>query len=405
MFPPARGPLHFRTARDDTRRRDLRYAQDPANRNAIMSETMLFSPFQVGDLRLDNRIVIAPMCQYSAADGCMTDWHLLHYGQLALSGAGLLTIEATAVAPEGRITYADVGLYSDANEVAMARVLDSIRQWSPIPVAIQLAHAGRKASCDLPWTGGAQIPPESPQGWRTVAPSSLTVAADDAAPTALSREEMTRIRGDFVAAALRAARLGLDAVQLHGAHGYLLHQFLSPLSNRRDDEYGGPLENRMRFPLEVFDAVREAFPAGRSVTMRISGTDWIEGGWSIEETVAFARALEQRGCGAIHVSSGGLLPAQIPVGPGYQVALAREVKAAVGIPVIAVGLITEFDYAEAILKAGDADLVALARAMLYNPRWPWHAAAYFGANVRAPNQYLRSQPHHLKHLFDAPGPV
>jgi len=366
-----------------------------------MSKSRLFSPFEVAGLNLDNRIVIAPMCQYSAADGCMTDWHHQHYGQLALSGAGLLTIEATAVAPEGRITGRDVGLYSDANEVAMADVLDSIRQWSSIPVAVQLAHAGRKASTDLPWQGGAQIPPESPQGWRTVAPSALGMAPGDAPPMALSRDDLARIREAFVVAARRAARLGVDAVQLHGAHGYLLHQFLSPLSNRRDDSYGGSLENRMRFPLEVFDAVRAAFPAGRAVTMRVSGTDWIAGGWSIEDSCVFAQELEKRGCAAIHVSSGGLAAADIPVGPNYQVPLAARVKAAVAMPVVAVGLITDFDQAEAILAAGDADLIALARAVLYNPRWPWHAAAHFGDKVRAPNQYLRCQPRAFKDLFAA----
>jgi len=366
-----------------------------------MSSSKLFSPLEVEGVKLENRIVIAPMCQYSAADGCMTGWHQLHYGQLALSGAALLTIEATAVEPEGRITFRDVGLYSDANEVAMAAVLDNIRQWSSIPIGVQLAHAGRKASCDLPWKGGAQIAPESPQGWRTVAPSPLAMNPAEAAPTALGREEMTRIREAFAEAARRAARLGIDVVQLHGAHGYLLHQFLSPLSNRRDDEYGGSLENRMRFPLEVFDAVRAAFPAERSVTMRVSGTDWIDGGWSIEETCVFAKELEKRGCAAIHVSSGGLLPADIPLGPGYQVPLARQVKAAVAMPVVAVGLITDFDQAEAILAAGDADLIALARVMLYNPRWPWHAAAHFGARVRAPNQYLRSQPREFKELLAA----
>jgi 2,4-dienoyl-CoA reductase-like NADH-dependent reductase (Old Yellow Enzyme family) len=365
-----------------------------------MAHSKLFSPFEGAGLKLDNRIVIAPMCQYSAADGCMTGWHHLHYGQLALSGAGLLTIEATAVAPEGRITYRDVGLYSDANEVAFAHVLDSIRQWSPIPIAVQLAHAGRKASCDLPWNGGAQIAPESPEGWRTVSPSALTAVASDAAPAVLSRDDMTRIREAFVDATRRAARIGVDAIQIHGAHGYLLHQFLSPLSNKRDDAYGGALENRLRFPLEVFDAVRAAFPAERPVTMRVSGTDWLESGWTIEETCLFAQELERRGCAAIHVSSGGLLPANIPIGPSYQVPLARQVKAAVSIPVVAVGLITEFDQAEKILVEGDADLVALARVMLYNPRWPWHAAAHFGDRVHAPSQYLRSQPREFKDLFN-----
>ena len=360
----------------------------------------LFTPFKVGSLELANRIVIAPMCQYSAQDGCMTDWHQIHLGQLALSGAALLTIEATAVVPEGRITYADVGLYSDDCERAMSRVLDSIRRWSDMPVAIQLAHAGRKASTDKPWKGGAQLPPEHPNGWRTEAPSPLPFADGEAAPAALNTERLKELRTAFVEAARRSARLGMAAIQLHGAHGYLLHQFLSPLSNQRDDEYGGSLENRMRFPLEVFDAVRSAVPPEVGVTMRVSGTDWVEGGWDIDQTCAFAQALEARGCNGMHVSSGGLHPAQkIPVGPSYQVPLARAVKAATTMPVIAVGMITEFEQAEAIVGTGDADLVALARAVLYDPRWPWHAAAHFGAQVKAAPQYLRSQPRQYRDLF------
>lgn len=360
----------------------------------------LFKPLTVGSLTLANRIVIAPMCQYSAVDGCMTDWHLIHLGHLALSGAALLTIEATAVLPEGRISYADTGLYDDHNEAAMASTLASIRKFSDMPIAIQLAHAGRKASTEVPWKGGAQLPPDHANGWQSVAPSALAFNAGDNAPLALDREAMRTIRDAFAMAARRAARVGLDAVQIHAAHGYLLHEFLSPLANLRTDEYGGSLDNRMRFPLEVFDAVREAFPAERPVSMRVSGTDWVSGGWTIEETVAFAQALEQHGCSAIHVSSGGLHPAQsIPVGPGYQVPLARAVKAGVAMPVVAVGLITDYDQAEAILGAGDADLIALARAMLYDPRWPWHAAAHLGASVQAPVQYLRSQPREFPNLF------
>jgi 2,4-dienoyl-CoA reductase-like NADH-dependent reductase (Old Yellow Enzyme family) len=368
---------------------------------AGMGGPKLFEPAQVGGLHLANRIVIAPMCQYSAVDGCMTDWHTIHLGHLALSGAALLTIEATAVVPEGRITYADVGLYDDATEAAMARVLESVRRHSDIPIAIQLAHAGRKASTEVPWLGGAQIAPADPHGWQTEAPSALAFAAGENAPTALGRDRLAEIRDAFVAAARRAAQLGIDAIQLHGAHGYLLHQFLSPLSNRRDDDYGGSLENRMRFPLEVFDAVRAAFPAGKPVTIRVSGTDWVEGGWDSDQTVAFARALAARGCDAIHVSSAGLDPRQaIPVGPSYQVPLARAVKQAVDMPVVAVGLITDFDQAEAIVGTGDADMIALARGILYDPRWPWHAAAHLGAAVKAPNQYLRSQPRQFKTLFD-----
>jgi 2,4-dienoyl-CoA reductase-like NADH-dependent reductase (Old Yellow Enzyme family) len=361
----------------------------------------LFTPLRVGNLELANRIIIAPMCQYSAVDGCMIDWHLIHLGQLALSGAALLTIEATAVSTEGRITYADVGLWNDAMEAAVARTLQSIRRWSDMPIAIQLSHAGRKASTEVPWKGGAQIPPADVNGWQTVAPSALPLAAGEHPPAELDRDGLTRIREAFVAAAQRAARLGIDAVQLHSAHGYLLHQFLSPLANERNDEYGGSLENRMRFPLEVFDAVRAVFPAERAVSMRVSGTDWVDGGWDIDQTIAFAQALEVRGCAAIHVSSGGLSPAQrIPVGPSYQVPLARAVKHATRMPVIAVGLITEFEQAEAIVGTGDADLIALARAILYNPRWPWHAAAHFGAHLKAPDQYLRSQPRQYRDLFD-----
>ncbi|PZU06629.1 NADH:flavin oxidoreductase/NADH oxidase [Sphingomonas sp.] len=360
----------------------------------------LFTPLNVGGLELANRIVIAPMCQYSAEDGAMTDWHQQHLGQLAQSGAALLTVEATAILPEGRISYGDVGLWDDRTEAAMGKVLQSIRRWSPIPIAIQLSHAGRKASTDLPWKGGAQIAPDAENGWQTVSASSEPFTAGDAPSVALDKAGLARIRDAFVEATRRADRLGIDAIQLHGAHGYLIHQFLSPLSNRREDEYGGSLENRMRFPLEIFDAVRAVWPAEKPVTIRVSGTDWVEGGWDIEQTIAFAKALEARGCAAIHVSSGGLDPRQkIPVGPGYQVSLARAVKKAVSIPVVTVGLITDYDHAEAIVATGDADLVALARTILYDPRWPWHAAAHLGAHVSAAPQYLRSQPNRYRDLF------
>ncbi|MFO1154701.1 MAG: NADH:flavin oxidoreductase/NADH oxidase [Rhodospirillales bacterium] len=363
--------------------------------------SVLFTPLQVGGVQLANRIVIAPMCQYSAVDGCMTDWHLIHLGHLALSGAALLTIEATAVVPEGRITHADVGLWSDETEAALGRVLEGVRRWSAMPIAIQLAHAGRKASTEVPWKGGKQIAFDAANGWQTEAPSPLPFEPTERPPVALDRSRLAQIRDAFAEAARRAARLGLDAVQIHAAHGYLLHEFLSPLANQRSDEYGGSLENRLRFPLEVFDAVRAAFPPERPVSVRVSATDWVDGGWAIDETLSFTQALEAHGCAAIHVSSGGLSPAQkIPVGPGYQVPLARAVKAATGMPVIAVGLITGFEQAEAIVGTGDADLIALARAILYNPRWPWHAAAHLGAHVHAPDQYLRSQPAQYRHLFD-----
>lgn len=370
------------------------------------TKPLLFEPLAVGSMALRNRIVIAPMCQYSAVDGMMGDWHLMHLGQLAVSGAALLTIEATAVSPEGRISYADVGLWDEETAEAIRKVLKSVRSWSNIAVAIQLSHAGRKASTRPPWCGGGRIASTEANGWETVAPSAIPFQSGDVPPAELDRAELDRIREAFSAAALRAGRIGLDAVQIHAAHGYLLHQFLSPLSNRRTDAYGGSLENRMRFPIEVFDAVRAAFPSDRPVTVRVSGTDWVEGGWTIEETVELAKELELHGADAIHVSSGGLDPGQaIPVGPGYQVPLAREVKRAVRIPVVAVGLITDFDQAEEILEKGDADLVALARGILYDPRWPWHAAAHFGAKVHAPPQYLRSQPHQFPGLFESERPL
>jgi 2,4-dienoyl-CoA reductase-like NADH-dependent reductase (Old Yellow Enzyme family) len=304
--------------------------------------------------------------------------------------------------PEGRITYADVGLWNDDTEAAIGRTIDSIRRWSDMPIGIQLNHAGRKASTEVPWKGGAQIAPEQILGWQTLAPSPIPYIDDQMAPVALDRDGLRLVREAFAASAARAGTLGIDLVQLHMAHGYLLHQFLSPLSNRRVDEYGGSLEDRMRFPLEVYDVVRQAFPADRAVSVRVSATDWVEGGWSLDETIAFALALERRGCDAIHVSSGGLHPTQdIPVGPSYQVPLARAIKSAVGMPVIAVGLITGFDQAEAIVGTGDADMIALARTILYDPRWPWHAAAELGGQVRAPEQYLRSQPRQFKDLFES----
>jgi 2,4-dienoyl-CoA reductase-like NADH-dependent reductase (Old Yellow Enzyme family) len=372
----------------------------PTRQTRITQLSQLFQPLRLGSLEIANRIIVAPMCQYSAHDGAASDWHIIHLGSLALSGAGLLTLEATGVSPAGRISPGDLGLYSDADETALARVLAAVRGYSPIAIAVQLSHAGRKGSSRPPWEGGAQIPPGEPGGWKTESASAIAHSAGEDSPAALDRAGLARVRADFAAAARRAGRLGLDAIEIHGAHGYLLHQFLSPLSNQRDDEYGGSLDNRMRFPLEVFEAVREAFPAERPVWMRVSATDWVDGGWEIEQTLAFAQALRARGCSAIHVSSGGLSTQQAIVpGPGFQVPFARRVKAETGLPTIAVGLITEAEQAEAIIANGDADAVALARGMLYNPRWPWHAAAKLGASVNAPRQYWRSQPREYPNLF------
>jgi 2,4-dienoyl-CoA reductase-like NADH-dependent reductase (Old Yellow Enzyme family) len=301
---------------------------------------------------------------------------------------------------DGRITHADVGLYNDSTESAMGKVLESIRRWSKMPVGIQLSHAGRKGSTEVPWKGGDQLSPADPLGWQTLGPTDIPFKPGNVWPLALDRQGMREIREAFASAVRRADRLGLDLVQIHAAHGYLLHQFLSPLSNQRTDEYGGSLENRMRFPLEVFEAVRQTFPSEKPVSVRISGTDWIAGGWSLDQTVIFAQALERLGCDAIHVSSGGNgLQQKIPVGPSYQVPLARAVKAAVEVPVVAVGLITGFEQAEGIVLTGDADMIALARTILYDARWPWHAAARFGATVSAPSQYLRCQPEGFPNLL------
>lgn len=361
----------------------------------------LFEPLTIGSLEIANRIVIAPMCQYSAKNGCATDWHMIHLGHLSLSGAGMLITEATAVSPEGRISPDDLGLYSDDNEAALARVLSAIRGYAPIRVASQLAHAGRKGSSEPPWAGGLQIAPDASRGYTTVAPSALPHSQGEHAPMALDAAGLAKVKDDFIAATLRAARLGFDGIEIHMAHGYLLHQFLSPLSNRRDDSYGGSLENRMRFPLEIFDAVRTAFPASRPVWARVSATDWVEGGWDTPDTIALANAMRDRGADTIHVSTGGLSPhQQIPLEPGYQVKHAQAVKDATAMTTIAVGLITEPAQAEDIVASGKADAVALARAMLYDPRWPWHAAAELGAKVAAPPQYWRCQPREFKDLFE-----
>ena len=270
-----------------------------------------------------------------------------------------------------------------------------------MPIAVQIAHAGRKASSRRPWEDGSQIPPDAPGGWATVAPSAVPHNPNEAAPVALDRRGLDKVRDDFVATARHAVRLGFDGIELHGAHGYLLHEFLSPISNKRTDDYGGSLENRMRFPLDVFEAVRAAVPAKIPVWIQLSASDWVEGGWDPTMTIAISQELERRGCAAIHVSSGGVSADQrIALGPNYQVPFAEQVKAAVTIPVMAVGLITEPEQAEAIVAEGRADAVSLARAMLYDPRWPWHAAAALGDKVTAPPQYWRSQPRQYKELFE-----
>ena len=353
----------------------------------------LFSPFKLRKLALANRIVVSPMCQYSAVNGCAVDWHIVHWGQLLQSSAGMFTIEATAVSAIGRITHGCLGLYDDACEKAIGERLAIARADAPpMPVAIQLAHAGRKGSSKVPWEGG-QLIPVAQGGWTPVAPSAIPQLEHEPPPAALDAAGIAQIKREFVDAARRASRLGVDAIELHCAHGYLFHEFLSPLSNRREDAYGGPFDNRVRFPLEVFAAVRDAWPQDRPMGVRISASDWVDGGWTIEDSIALVRRLKAAGCDWIDTSSGGISPAQkIPLGPGYQVPLARAIRRATSIPTMAVGLITDAKQAEAIVASGDADLVAMARAMLWNPRWPWHAAAILGAQVQAPQQYWRSAP-------------
>ncbi|HEY2011774.1 MAG TPA: NADH:flavin oxidoreductase/NADH oxidase [Rhizomicrobium sp.] len=359
----------------------------------------LFTPLALRGLTLKNRIVVAPMCQYAANDGQANSWHLIHLGSLAQSAAGMVCIEATAVEPQGRITPGCLGLWDDATESALRQTLSAIRSTSNMPITIQLAHAGRKGSSRIPWEGGTQIKPED-GGWTTVAPSALAHAPGEVPPMALDAAGMERIREAFGEAARRADRLGLDAIELHAAHGYLLHEFLSPIANRRDDAYGGTLENRMRFPLEIFETVRKAFPAGKPVGVKISATDWVEGGWDVEQSVVLAAELKSRNADWVTASSAGVSPLQnIPVGPGYQLALARRIREGAGITTNAIGLITEPRQAEDILTSGTADLVSLARGMLYDPRWPWHAAAALDAQVEAAPQYLRATPHGHKNLF------
>jgi 2,4-dienoyl-CoA reductase-like NADH-dependent reductase (Old Yellow Enzyme family) len=319
---------------------------------------------------------------------------------LLLSGAGMFTIEATAVSAEGRNTPGDLGIYDDGCEAAIAAALARVRREVPAPpVAMQLAHAGRKGSSRAPWDGG-QIIPLDDGGWVALAPSSMPHADGERAPQALDAPGLARIRDAFVSAAERAQRCGIDALQLHFAHGYLLHEFLSPLANRRADRYGGSFENRIRFPLEVFDAVRRAWPEAKPLGVRLSCTDWVDGGWTLDESVALARELVARGCDFIDCSSGGVSPGQrIPLAPGYQVPLAREIRRATGAVTTAVGLISEPQHAEALVAQGDADLVAMARAMLWNPRWGWHAARALGATVRGPKQYWRSLPRDAAGVF------
>lgn len=362
----------------------------------LFSSYVLSSP--KGPLTLSNRVVVAPMCQYSAVNGEAQDWHLMHWGNLLNSGAGLFIIEATGVTPEGRITPVCLGLWDDRTEAALKDKLTRARSLAPAtPVFIQLAHAGRKASSASPWAGGQLLSKEQ-GGWDMVAPSAIPQLKDERLPHELSKTELSELIAAFVIAAQRAERIGIDGIELHGAHGYLLHQFLSPIANQRTDEYGGSYENRIRFPLELFAAVRKAYQGVLGI--RISASDWIEGGWTPEETADFAARLKPLGCNFVHISSGGISPLQkIAIGPNYQVPFAKIVKDKSGIPTMTVGLITEPTQAEDILQKGDADLIALARAFLYKPRWAWEAAAALSGIVPSNERYWRCLPREAQAIF------
>jgi 2,4-dienoyl-CoA reductase-like NADH-dependent reductase (Old Yellow Enzyme family) len=351
----------------------------------------LFSPLKLGPITLPNRIAVAPMCQYSADDGCASDWHLQHLMQFAIGRAGMIVLEATAVERLGRISHGCLGLYSDADEAALARVLDPARRIAAPGTcfAIQLAHAGRKASCQVPFQGGKPLP-RGEDPWTTVAPSAIPFADGWHMPEALDAKGLERIVAAFRHAAERSVRLGFGAIELHAAHGYLLHEFLSPLSNKRTDAYGASAENRMRFPLEVARAVRAVVPRNIALGARITGSDWTDGGLTVDDAVAFAAALKAAGLDYVCVSSGGnAAAAKIPLTPGYQVAFAAKVKAATGLVTRAVGLIAAPEQAETILAEGQADFIAMARAFLDDPRWVWHAAEKLGAEISPPPQYAR----------------
>lgn len=348
----------------------------------------LFQPLQMRSLTLPNRVVLSPMCQYSAVDGCATDWHIIHLGQYVVSGAGLLIIEATAVEPAGRITPDCLGLWSDANEAALRRVLDTVRPYASMPIGLQLSHAGRKASVRKPRDGRGGVP-ITKGGWETVGPTGDAFGPGWEPPRALDETGMERIVAAHACATQRADRAGVDLLELHAGHGYLLSSFLSPLANTRADRHGGDRQGRMRFPLAVFDAMRQHWPRHKPLGVRYNATDWLEGGLDVEDAVAFAAALKERGCDYVDISSGGNGPAEIPLGPGYQVPFAEEVKRATGLTTMAVGLIRDPQHAEAIVAGGSADLVALGRGLLYEPRWVWHAAEALGATASVPHQYMR----------------
>ncbi|HVN75313.1 MAG TPA: NADH:flavin oxidoreductase/NADH oxidase [Thermoanaerobaculaceae bacterium] len=353
--------------------------------------SVLFSTLRLREVTFRNRVFVSPMCQYSCEQGMPNDWHFVHLGSRAVGGAALVFTEATSVSAEGRISPADAGIWSDTHVAGWARVTTFVAERGAVP-GIQLAHAGRKASTGVPWEGGGGLAPDA-GGWQPLAPSAVRFDDGSPEPRELTGAEIGDAVSGFAAAARRALAAGFRVVELHMAHGYLCHQFLSPLSNRRTDRYGGSLENRMRFPLEVAGAVRAAWPAELPLFVRVSATDWAEGGWTVEESVEFARRLKGAGVDLVDCSSGGLVPhARVPVGPGYQTPFAARIRAEAGIPTGAVGMITEPAQAEQIVATGQADAVLLARQLLREPYWPLRAARELGADGAWPSQYLRAKP-------------
>jgi 2,4-dienoyl-CoA reductase-like NADH-dependent reductase (Old Yellow Enzyme family) len=350
----------------------------------------LLSPLTIKDITLRNRIVISPMCTYSAVDGFANDWHLVHLGSRAIGGAALIIQEATAVSPEGRISPGDLGLYKDEHIEILQRITSFIHQHGAV-AGIQLAHAGRKASCAKAWDGGKQLK-KSEGGWTTVAPSLIPYNPDDEAPQSLTIEGIQKIIHDFGLAAQRALKAGYKVIDIHAAHGYLIHQFLSPLSNHRTDSYGGSFENRIRLLVEVVESIMKEWPSNLPLFVRISATDWAEGGWDIDEAVQLASILKAMGVDLIDTSTGGMVPhAKVPVGPGYQVPFAESIKKESGILASAVGLITHAQQAEDILQKGQADLIMIARESLRNPNFALHAAKQLGDDIEWPRQYLRAK--------------
>jgi 2,4-dienoyl-CoA reductase-like NADH-dependent reductase (Old Yellow Enzyme family) len=353
----------------------------------------LLSPFQLRSVTFPNRIGVSPMCQYSSQDGFATDWHLVHLGSRAQGGAGLVILEASAVVPEGRISSGDLGIWKDEHIPGLERIVRFLHSQGTV-AGIQLAHAGRKGSMSVPFKGEKLLSPAE-GGWQPVAPSALAFSPLYAVPAALDQAGIDAVIEAFRQAALRALKAGFDLVEIHAAHGYLLHQFLSPLANHRTDAYGGSLENRTRLVLQVVDAVRAVWPAHLPLFVRISATDWAEGGWSPEESILLSRSLSEHGADLIDVSSGGMVPnAQIPVGPGFQVGFAAQIRREALIPTAAVGLISDSTQADAIVEQGEADLVLMGRELLRDPYWPLHAAAGFSEAASWPEQYLRAAPHH-----------